>query len=47
MHVIPPIWHTHREENKMQVRLELNMYFNKFMCITTSTHLKITTDTMH
>ena len=47
MHASPPIWHTHQGEDKKQVQLELNMYFGKLMCMTTSTHLKISKDTMH
>ena len=46
-HVIPHIWHTHRGEDKKQVQLELNMYFNKLMRMTTNTHLKISIDIMH
>jgi hypothetical protein len=46
MHAIQPIQHTHQGEDKKQVQLELNMYFDKLMCIT-HTHLKISTDTMH
>jgi len=44
---IPPIWHTHRCEDKKQVQLELNMYFNKLMCAATNTCLEINTYTMH
>ena len=46
-HVIPPIWHTNRGEDKKQAQLVLNMYFNKLMCMVTKTHLEIRTDTMH
>ncbi len=31
----------------MQVRLELNMYFDKMMCMVNNTHLDISTDVMH
>jgi len=47
MHAIPPIWHTHRGENKKKVQLELNMCFDKLMPMTTSTCLDISADTMH
>lgn len=47
MHAIPPIWHTHLGEDKKQVRLELNMYFDKLMWMVTNTHLEITTEIMH
>ena len=47
MHEIPPIWHTHRGEDKKQVRLELNMYFDKLMHMVTNTHLEINIDIMH
>ena len=46
-HAIQPIQHTHQGEHKKQVQLELNMYFDKLMCMTTITHLKISTDNMH
>lgn len=46
-HVIPPIWQTHRGEDKKQVPLELNMYLDKLMHTTTSTCLEINIDTMH
>ena len=47
MYEIQPIQHTHQGEDKKQVQLGLNMYFGKLMRMTTSTHLKINTDTMH
>ncbi len=47
MHAIPPIWHTHQAEDRKQVRLELKMYFDKLMCMLTSTHSEIIIDTMH
>lgn len=37
MHVIRPIWHTHQSEDKKQAWLELNMYFDKLMCMVTNT----------
>ena len=43
-HVIPAIWHAHRGKDKKQVRLELNMYFDKLMYTVTITHLKINID---
>ena len=46
-HAIQPIQHTHQGEDKKQVQLEMNMYFSKLMRMTTSTHLKSSTDTMH
>ena len=46
-HAIQPIQHTHQGEDENQVQLALNVYFGKLMCMTTSTHLKISTDTMH
>ena len=46
-HVIQPIQHTHQGEDKKQVQLGLNMQFGKLMRMTTNTHLKISTDTMH
>jgi len=46
-HEIQPIQHTHQGEDKKQVKLEMNMYFSKLMRMTTSTHLKISTNTMH
>ena len=46
-HAIPPVWHTHRAEDKKQVWLELNIYFDNLMCMVTSIHLEINTDTMH
>jgi len=46
-HAIQPIQHTHQAEDKRKVKLELNMYFSKLIRMTTSTHLKINTDTMH
>ena len=47
MHAILPIWHTHRGKDKKQVWLELNMYFDKFMCMVTQKHLEISRNTMH
>ena len=46
-HEILPIQHTHQGKDKKQVQLELSMYFDKLMRMTTSTHLKINMDTMH
>lgn len=46
-YAIPPIWHTHWGEDKKQVQIELNMYFDKLMHMVTNTHLEINTDTMH
>lgn len=46
-HAIQPIQHTHQGEDKKQVQLELNMYFDKLMRMTASPHLKISTDIMH
>ena len=47
MHAIQPIQHTHQGKYKKKVQLGLKMYFDKLMCMTTNTHLKINTDTMH
>ena len=46
-HATPPIWHTHWGEEKKQVQLELNMYFDKLMCTNMDTYLEINADTMH
>ena len=46
-HVIQSIQKTHQGEDKKQVQLEPNGYFNKLMHMTTNTHLNISTDTMH
>ena len=46
-HAIQPIQHTHQGEEKKKIQLGLNMYFDKLMCMTTSTHLKISMDTIH
>jgi len=46
MHAIQPIQHTHEGEDKKQVQLGLNMYFDKLKHMTTSTHLNINTNTM-
>ena len=46
-HAIPPIWYTHWGEDKKQVCLELNLYFDKLMCMVTSTQMEISIDTMH
>ena len=40
-HAIQPIQHTHQGEDKKQVQLGLNMYFDKLKRVTTNTHLKI------
>ena len=45
-HAFPPFWHTHRGEDKEQVRLEMNMYSNKLMWMTTSTCLEINIEIM-
>ena len=47
MHAIQPTQLTHQGKDKKQVQLELNMYFGKLMRMTTSTHLKISMETMH
>lgn len=47
MHVIPSIGTPTKEKTKNQVRLELEMYFDELMHITTSTDLEINIDTMH
>ena len=47
LHAIQPIQHTHQVEDKKQVQLGLNMYFGKLMHMSTSTHLKINTDTIN
>ena len=47
MHAIQPIEHTHQCKDKKQVQLELSMYFEKLMHMTTSTHLKISMDTLN
>lgn len=47
MHAIPPIQHTHQAEEKKQVQLGMNMSINKLMHMITSTHLEISTGTMH
>jgi len=47
MHETQPIQHTHQGEDKKEVQLKLNMYFGKLMCMTTITHMKISTDIMH
>ena len=41
MHATQPIQHTHQGKDKKQVQLELNMYFDKLMHMTTNTPLKI------
>ncbi len=46
-HAIQLIQRTHQGEDKKQVQLELNMHFGKLMRMTTNTHLKINTNTMH
>jgi len=46
-HAITPIWHTHWGEDKNQVQLELNMYFDKLMHMAMSTCLESSIDTMH
>lgn len=46
-HPIPPIYYIDRDEDKKQVQLELNIYFEKLTWPTTSTCLEITIDTMH
>jgi len=45
-HAIPPIWHTHQGKYKKQVQLELNMYFENLMHMTTNTCPEISADTM-
>ena len=44
---IQTIQHDHQGEDKRQVQLGPNMYFSKLMRMTTNTHLKIGTSTMH
>jgi len=46
-HAIQLLQHTHQGKDKKQVHLEMNMYFDKLMRMTTNTHLKINIDTMH
>ena len=46
-HVIPSIGTLTEANTKNQVRLELDMYFDELMHISTSTHLEISTDTMY
>ena len=46
-HAIQPIQRTHQGEEKKQGQLGLNMHCDKLMGMTTSTHLNISTGTMH
>lgn len=46
-HATQPIQHTHQGKDKKQVQLALNMYFDKWMWMTTSTHSNISMETMH
>jgi len=46
-HAIQPVQHTHQGEDKKQVQMDLNMYFDKLMRMTIGKHLKISIETMH
>lgn len=46
-HVIPSIGTLTEEKAKTQVQLELDLYFDKWMRITTNAYLAISADTMN
>ena len=46
-HAIPSIGTLTDTKTKAQVRLELDLYFDELMCITTSPYLVISANTMH